>query len=132
MTTSDLLAVGATIAGLAMAVSPVLQVRRMRRTRSSNDVSMLYLGLLDMGFVLWVAYGWSIGNWVLVGTNSASLAVMSGTIVVALAYRRSGTRRAAMALTAEAAAKAAKAAKAATTATGAEAGEGRIRGDSAG
>lgn len=102
MTTSDLLAVGAVVAGLAMALAPSLQIRRMRRTRSSNDVSLLYLGLLDLGFVLWIGYGWSITNWVLVGTNSASLTFMTITILVALAYRRGGARRAAVGLAAEA------------------------------
>jgi MtN3 and saliva related transmembrane protein len=95
VTTTDLLAVGATIAGLAMAFSPVLQIRRMRRTRSSHDVSLQYLGLLMLGFVLWMAYGVSIPNWVIVGTNTASLSVMAVTVVVALRYRRGGARRAA-------------------------------------
>jgi len=108
VTTTDFLAVGATIAGLAMAFSPILQIRRMRRTRSSNDVSLLYLGLLCAGFVVWVAYGVAIPNWVLVGTNSASLAFMVFTILVALRYRRGSSRRAAAALAAETEAKAAK------------------------
>ena len=107
MTTTDILAVGATIAGLAMAFSPILQIRRMRRTRSSNDVSLLYLGLLCVGFVVWVAYGVAIPNWVLVGTNAASLGFMVFTILVALRYRRGSSRRAAAALAAEAEAKAA-------------------------
>lgn len=101
MSTSDLLAAGATIAGLAMALSPLLQIRRMRRTRSSHDVSLLYLGLLDLGFVLWIAYGVSIANWVVAGTNTASFSVMAVTILVALRYRRAGARRAAVAQAAE-------------------------------
>jgi len=108
VTTSDFLAIGATCAGLAMALSPVLQIRRMRRTRSSNDLSLLYLSLLDLGFVMWIAYGLSIGNWVVVGTNTASLTFMSVTILIALRYRRGGARRAAAALAAEADAKARK------------------------
>ena len=98
MSTTDLLAVGATIAGLVMALSPVLQIRRMRRTRSSHDISLQYLGLLCLGFLLWIAYGTSIPNWVIVGTNTASLSVMALTILVALRYRRGGARRAAVAL----------------------------------
>jgi MtN3 and saliva related transmembrane protein len=98
---SDLFAVGATIAGLAMAISPILQIRRMRRTRSSYDVSLQYLTLLDLGFVLWVAYGASISNWVVAGTNTASFSVMTVTILVALRYRRGGARRAAAGLAAE-------------------------------
>lgn len=101
MTIADLLAVGATVAGLTMALSPILQIRRMRRTRSSHDVSLQYLALLDLGFVLWVAYGASIANWVVAGTNTASFSVMTVTILVALRYRRGGARRAAAAQAAE-------------------------------
>ena len=108
MTTADLFAAGATVAGLAMAVSPTLQIRRMRRTRSSNDVSLLYLGLLDVGFVLWIAYGISLGNWVLIASNSASITFMTVTILVALAYRRGGARRARVGLAAEIEAKEAR------------------------
>lgn len=122
MSASDLLAVGATIAGLAMAVSPLLQIRRMHRTRSSHDVSLLYLTLLDLGFVLWVAYGVSIPNWVVAGTNTASFSVMTVTILVALRYRRGGARRAAAALAAEAGATGAVVAAAEVTQGGADAG----------
>jgi uncharacterized protein with PQ loop repeat len=109
VSTSDVLAVLATIAGLAMAVSPTLQIRRMRRTRSSNDVSLLYLGLLSLGFVVWISYGASIQNWVIAGTNTASLLFMTVTILIALRYRRGGSRRAAVGLAAEAESKAARA-----------------------
>jgi uncharacterized protein with PQ loop repeat len=109
VSTSDLLAVCATFAGLAMALSPILQMRRMRRTRSSNDVSLLYLGLLNLGFVAWIAYGLSISNYVVAGTNTASFTFMALTILVALRYRRGSARRAAAALAAEAEAKAAAA-----------------------
>jgi uncharacterized protein with PQ loop repeat len=105
VTASDFLAACAMFAGLAMALSPVLQIRRMLRTRSSNDLSLLYLSLLDLGFVVWVAYGVSISNWVLVGSNSASFTFMTATILIALRYRRGGARRAAAALAAEADAK---------------------------
>jgi MtN3 and saliva related transmembrane protein len=107
VTTTDILAVGATIAGLAMAFSPVLQIRRMRRTHSSRDVSLQYLGLLTLGFVLWMAYGLAIPNWVIVGTNTASFSVMVVTILVALRYRRGGSRQVAAGLSAEAGARAA-------------------------
>ena len=48
---ADILAVCATIAGVLMALSPFLQIRRMRRTRSSNDVSLLYLSMLAGGWI---------------------------------------------------------------------------------
>ena len=88
MTTPEILAIAATVAGVLMAAAPFLQVRRMFHTRSSRDVSLLYLTLLEGGFVLWLAYGWSIGNAAMIITNIASLSFMSMTILVALAFRR--------------------------------------------
>jgi uncharacterized protein with PQ loop repeat len=92
---TDVLAVCATIAGVLMALSPYLQIRRMRRTKSSNDVSLLYMSMLAGGFIVWLAYGFSISNWAMMISNTASLLFMLITIVVALTYRRAGARRAA-------------------------------------
>ena len=92
---ADVLAVCATIAGVLMALSPYLQIRRMRRTRSSNDVSLLYMSMLAGGFIVWLAYGFAISNWAMMISNTASLAFMLITILVALTYRRRGARRAA-------------------------------------
>ena len=92
---ADVLAVCATIAGVLMALSPYLQIRRMRRTRSSNDVSLLYMSMLAGGFIVWLAYGFSISNWAMMISNTASLVFMLITILVALTYRRGGARRAA-------------------------------------
>jgi len=88
LTTTDLLAVVATVSGILMALAPSLQIRRIRRTGSSRDVSLLYLTLLDAGFIAFIAYGWAIGNPVLLITNLASITFMTITILVALAYRR--------------------------------------------
>lgn len=88
MTTVEILAVIATLAGFLMALSPTLQIRRMLRTRSSRDVSLLYLSMLDLGFVAWISYGWALGNWALILSNLASLSWMTVTIAVALRFRR--------------------------------------------
>lgn len=90
MTLLDVLATSATIAGLAMAISPVLQVRRMIQTRSSRDVSLGYLSLLCVGFVLWMSYGVALGNAPMMISNTASLTFMVATIAVALYFRRRG------------------------------------------
>jgi len=95
VTNTEVLAIVATMAGLLMAVSPVLQVRRMFRTRSSNDVSLLYLSMLCGGFVAWLAYGYSLGNPAMIISNTASLGFMAFTILVALRFRRAGAKRAA-------------------------------------
>ena len=88
MIASDILGTAALIAGLLMAVSPTLQVRRMLRTRSSRDFSIGYPTLLSAGFVLWLLYGISILNPPMIISNTASLAFMLLTIAVALRLRR--------------------------------------------
>jgi uncharacterized protein with PQ loop repeat len=88
LSTPEILGVIATTAGILMALAPWLQLRRIRRTGSSRDVSLLYLTLLDLGFIAWIAYGWSIGNPALLISNATSLTFMTLTIIVALAYRR--------------------------------------------
>jgi uncharacterized protein with PQ loop repeat len=40
-----------------MALSPLLQVREIRRRRSSAGVSIAYFCVLLFGFALWIAYG---------------------------------------------------------------------------
>jgi uncharacterized protein with PQ loop repeat len=92
MVVSDLLAVAATLTGILMALAPSLQIRRMLQTQSSRDVSIGYLALLDAGFVIWISYGVSIGNPALIISNLASITFMTGTILVALRFRRRDDR----------------------------------------
>ena len=84
-------AVAAASWGVLMAVSPVLQIRRMLRQRSSGDVSIGYFAVLLAGFVLWICYGIASRNLALIVPNS--IAVLSGasTVAVALQLGR-GTR----------------------------------------
>jgi hypothetical protein len=51
------LAVCAAAWGLVMALSPLLQIRRMACQQSSRDISIGYWCVLLVGFALWVAYG---------------------------------------------------------------------------
>jgi uncharacterized protein with PQ loop repeat len=74
--------------GVLMGVSPLLQIRRMLETHSSSDVSLAYLGVLNIGFALWFAYGISIGNWALIVPNCVAFGVGLATILVALRLRR--------------------------------------------
>ncbi|MEX2458568.1 MAG: SemiSWEET family transporter [Actinomycetota bacterium] len=81
------LAYVATGYGIVMALSPVLQIRRMLRLRSSDDVSIAYLAVITVGFVVWVAYGLSIGVAALVVANATAFVVGVATIAVALRFR---------------------------------------------
>jgi MtN3 and saliva related transmembrane protein len=87
---SDTLAVIAATTGIVMATAPVLQIRRMFLRRSSDDLSLAYLGVLLVGFVVWISYGISLGNFALIIPNSVALIVTITTIVVALRFRSAG------------------------------------------
>lgn len=82
-------AIGAAAAswGVLMALSPLLQIRRMLERRSSADVSIAYLGVLELGFTLWIAYGIALANPALVVPNSVAFVVGAVTIGIAFRYR---------------------------------------------
>jgi len=84
---SQALEIVVSIWGVAMAVSPGLQIRQMLQTGQSDDVSVAYFAVLSIGFMLWVAYGVSIGSLVLVGCNIVATVFGVATIVVALRMR---------------------------------------------
>jgi MtN3 and saliva related transmembrane protein len=84
---SDTLAVLAASWGVLMAISPILQVRRILERQSSDDVSLGYLGVLLVGFTLWVAYGISLQNAALIIPNFVALVVGVVTVIVARRYR---------------------------------------------
>jgi MtN3 and saliva related transmembrane protein len=77
--------------GLLMAISPILQIHRMVERRSSADVSIAYLAVLQFGFVLWIGYGIALGNPVIAIPNTVAALVGAVTMVVAW-FLRHGPR----------------------------------------
>jgi MtN3 and saliva related transmembrane protein len=73
--------------GVFMALSPLLQIRRILRLRSSRDVSISYLVVLVIGFALWLAYGAALRNLALIVPNTVAFLVGVATIAIALRYR---------------------------------------------
>ena len=71
-----------------MAVSPVLQIRKIVHHRSSRGVSVGYMSVLFIGFLLWLAYGIALGNWAMIVPNVVAAIVIVATMVVTLRYRR--------------------------------------------
>ena len=71
-----------------MGLSPLLQIRRMRETRSSRDVSVPYFLVLNVGFLLWFAYGLASSNLTVALPNIVAFTVGTLTIVIALRLRR--------------------------------------------
>jgi uncharacterized protein with PQ loop repeat len=84
----SVLAAAASAWGVLMGLSPVLQIRRMLRERSSREVSLAYFAILLAGFLLWISYGIAAGNMWLVVPNSIALLVGLTLIAIALRLRR--------------------------------------------
>jgi len=84
----SILAVAAAVWGVAMGLSPTLQIRKMLQTRSSRDVSVPYFLVLDVGFLLWFAYGLASSNLTVALPNVVAFAVGTFTILTALRLRR--------------------------------------------
>jgi len=88
MSTTTVLAVVATTWGILMALAPTLQIRHMIAINSSAGISIPYLGVLVIGFALWLAYGIAIENLALMIANTIAFIVGATTIAVARHYRR--------------------------------------------
>jgi MtN3 and saliva related transmembrane protein len=88
MSTTTILAIIASAWGVAMALSPTLQIRHMIALHSSAGISIPYLGVLVIGFALWFAYGIALGNWAIILPNTIAFVVGLSTIAVARHYRR--------------------------------------------
>ncbi len=83
------LAVIAASWAIAMALGPVLQIRKIVERRSSDGVSIAYFLVLFVGFLLWLTYGIAASNLALVVPNVVAGVVIAATIVVALRYQQS-------------------------------------------
>jgi MtN3 and saliva related transmembrane protein len=86
---TDALGVMAAAWGVLMALSPTLQIRRILERRSSRDISISYLAVLQVGFTLWIGYGLALGNAAIFVPNSVAFIVGVATIVIATRYRES-------------------------------------------
>jgi MtN3 and saliva related transmembrane protein len=82
------LAFAAATWAIAMALSPVLQIRKIVEHASSRGVSIAYFLVLLVGFVLWLAYGIAAENFALIIPNTVAAVVTTATIAVALRYRQ--------------------------------------------
>ena len=84
---TDYLATAAATWGVAMALSPLLQIRAIRAHRSSKGVSVGYQQVLLIGFVLWLSYGIALRNPAIIVPNVVAAVVAVATILVSLRYR---------------------------------------------
>ncbi|KAA9153762.1 hypothetical protein F6B41_14540 [Microbacterium lushaniae] len=84
--------VAASTWGVVMALAPVLQIVRMLRRRSADDISLGYFGLLVPGFLLWVAYGAVAGDAFIAVPNLIATITAVAVIALAIRMRRTSAR----------------------------------------
>jgi uncharacterized protein with PQ loop repeat len=84
---STVLGVAAATWAIVMALSPILQIRKILEQRSSKGVSIAYFVVLLIGFALWICYGVARHDLPLVIPNSVALVVTAATIGVAIRHR---------------------------------------------
>ena len=87
MNVTTALGIAAATLGVAMGLSPLLQLRRVVARGSSADVSVPYLGVLLVGFVLWLAYGIALANAALIVSNTVAIATYALTTAAVLRFR---------------------------------------------
>ena len=74
------------LAGLLTSGAAIPQVIQTYRTKHARDLSMWQLILLNLGMMLWLAYGISLGDLPLILANIFSIACYTGLIAMKLRY----------------------------------------------
>ena len=79
--------VGIIAAGLtSLAFYP--QVVKIYRTKSSRDLSLGSLWQMAIGISLWIAYGISLKNYIIILANAVALAAFLSALVLYYKYRK--------------------------------------------
>jgi MtN3 and saliva related transmembrane protein len=86
------LALAAATWAIAMALGPLLQIRKIVSHQSARTISIGYFLVLFVGFLLWIAYGIAADNYALIIPNTVAAIVIVATIAVVLRYRRAESR----------------------------------------
>ena len=81
------LGASATAYSLAAGTALLLQVRTMLRRRSSQDVSLTFLGTTSGGYLIWLLYGLGIGSMPLIVSDAVGLACSLVAVAVAVRLR---------------------------------------------
>jgi uncharacterized protein with PQ loop repeat len=77
--------------GVMMSISPLLQVARVVRRGSSDDIAVLPLVVVVIGCALWLSYGLASNEPTLVVANVVGTMVNIGVLTTVLRFR--STRR---------------------------------------
>lgn len=77
-------------AGVAGALLTTLcwlpQVLKIVREKETGALSLAATSAFTLGILLWLVYGIAIGDWPLIGSNAATLALMAPILAMKLRY----------------------------------------------
>ena len=93
--TTQILAIAATVYGIAGALSILLQARHMHVRGASRDVSLRFLGTYVGGYAIWLLYGVSLESAPIVFVNGVGSIAGAVTLAVAVKLRSAGPKMAA-------------------------------------
>ena len=92
MTLASLVGPVAAAMGVLMALSPLLQARRVRRAHDSSEVSSGVFLVMRVNATAWLLYGLASSNLILVVPNVVALATTTATLIVIRRHRHDGAR----------------------------------------
>lgn len=84
MDTTQVIGIGASI-GTGLSLFP--QVIKLIREKKAEDLSMWMMGVLLTGLSLWVVYGIRKEDWIIILSNSVSLALNLAVIILSIRFR---------------------------------------------
>jgi MtN3 and saliva related transmembrane protein len=73
-----------TSAAICSAVSFAPQAWKIIRTRDTKGISVGTFVITVVGFVLWIVYGWQLGQWPLIASNALCLIFASFILAMKL------------------------------------------------
>jgi MtN3 and saliva related transmembrane protein len=83
----DLITAVGGMAAFCTTVSYFPQLQKCWKTGNTGDLSLRMLLVLSFGVALWVVYGVLKRDWIIIGANSISLALLSGILFFKLRER---------------------------------------------
>ena len=90
MTLASLVGPVAAASGVAMALSPLLQARRVRTLGDSSEVSAGVFQTMRVNASIWLTYGLAAGNVVIVVPNVCALITTTVTLLTIARFRGAG------------------------------------------
>jgi uncharacterized protein with PQ loop repeat len=90
MTLASLVGPVAACSGVAMALSPMLQARRVRALGDSSEVSAGVFQTMRMNASIWLTYGVATANVVIVVPNVCALITTTATLLTIKRFRHAG------------------------------------------